>query len=277
MGIASLTLVVISTISLVPLALGNDFDPYPDADLELLTPSGVILLGSNSQPIQELTQWEAVTIGTNITNNDSRRDWDIVAIFEVRDANGITQSISWQSGTVSAGGQTHVRVPWIPQIAGFHDIRILVISDSSNPRLLFWFSESQVSVAKQNELEGLRIAMERGPCSGPCPAYTVELFGNGTVVYHGSKNVVAEGEHRSKVSVDDIRTLLYEFERTKFLALGDEYGFNCIGCPTTIVSITNVTGETKTVKHVSGGDVPVELVEIEQKIDYILGTSGWVR
>jgi hypothetical protein len=43
------------------------------------------------------------------------------------------------------------------------------------------------------------LIFSRGGCFGACPAYTVELFSDGKVIYNGNFNVRLKGEDSSSV------------------------------------------------------------------------------
>ena len=46
----------------------------------------------------------------------------------------------------------------------------------------------------------LRITLSRSGCYGRCPAYKIEIHGDGTVLYDGKANVAHKGSHTTKIS-----------------------------------------------------------------------------
>lgn len=74
------------------------------------------------------------------------------------------------------------------------------------------------------------ITLQRTECYGTCPAYTVVLHGDGTVVYKGKSHVVAFGERKASIPKASISFLLSAFDEASFLSFQDEYGSERDGC-----------------------------------------------
>lgn len=136
----------------VPFLMGN---PSSDVDAAILTPSAPILTRPTSGGIQELHAGQQAIIETTIKNNDNVYDWASYVIIEVRDSNGVTILLNWQSGVVGAGSQKSVGVSWTPEYAGDYEIRTFVISSLDSPRILSLVSSSQVKIgaAANNECD----------------------------------------------------------------------------------------------------------------------------
>jgi hypothetical protein len=73
---------------------------------------------------------------------------------------------------------------------------------------------------------------EGGPCGmvcpandyrSCCPAYSVSLDENGTVIYNGVTGVKERGERIHSISVGAVRDLVAEFLRVDFYSLEDRY------------------------------------------------------
>jgi len=58
-------------------------------------------------------------------NNDANFDSAGYFIIEVRDANGTTILLDFQSGIVNAGGRINVGIPWTPLSEGSYELRTL--------------------------------------------------------------------------------------------------------------------------------------------------------
>ena len=76
---------------------------------------------------------------------------------------------------------------------------------------------SQFSVAE------VSIKLERTWCLGPCPVYSVEILGNGTVLYNGADNVLVQGSHTAYITEEQFLDLLNRFFRVRFRDLNSEY------------------------------------------------------
>jgi hypothetical protein len=79
---------------------------------------------------------------TTVLNNNEDRDNEFAAIVEVRDSNGITEYLTWQTGKLKAEQDTQVGVSWTPAkgvqyalrafaITGFDDLQVLSVIVSS--------------------------------------------------------------------------------------------------------------------------------------------------
>src|SRR5579871_2978725 len=57
------------------------------------------------------------------------------------------------------------------------------------------------------------ITLDRSGCFGRCPAYHVEIHGDGTVIYFGKTNVLEKGERRGRVTLEGIKALVEKFRQ----------------------------------------------------------------
>lgn len=124
------------------------------------------------------------------------------------------------------------------------------------------------------DLEDVTISLERTPCFGFCPDYTVTVFGNGTVVYEGRNFVSVEGEQRGQIPQDDVQELVDEFYEARFFNLRDRYEQSVTDLPSQTTTIT-IDGQTKSVYRY--GFEPERLAQLEDKIDEIAQTEKWVK
>ena len=60
--------------------------------------------------------------------------------------------------------------------------------------------ETKVPFPEIKDWNTLKITLTRGPCFGSCPAYSVEIDGDGTVRYNGKGWVAIEGIDTAKDS-----------------------------------------------------------------------------
>jgi len=122
------------------------------------------------------------------------------------------------------------------------------------------------------------ITLERTPCFGFCPDYTVSIDGEGNVTYVGRRFVGVTGEQHGRASRADVQALLRAFDAVRFESLRDEYRAHVTDLPSTIVTLTR-NGHTKRVVDYAGVSVgmPQAMVAIEQQIDRAANTAPWVR
>jgi len=124
-----------------------------------------------------------------------------------------------------------------------------------------------------------KITLSRTICYGTCPAYKLEIFANGRVVFEGQHHVRRTGQVVWQIDQDRIKQLIAEFAKIKYFSLADDYSLsnrrNCPNFGTDAPSVTTsitINGQTKTVFHSHGCqdlDVLSQLESFEDKIDEI--------
>jgi Domain of unknown function (DUF6438) len=127
------------------------------------------------------------------------------------------------------------------------------------------------------------VTLERTPCFGTCPVYTVAISRNGEVTFTGKHHVAHTGHATGTIPRGRIDSLLTELEAAGYFGFADSYVMDSPACgmyatdsPTVITSATR-DGETKTVRHDRGcSAAPPELSQLEQRIDEVAGTGKWV-
>jgi hypothetical protein len=129
------------------------------------------------------------------------------------------------------------------------------------------------------------ITLERTRCYGTCPAYTLQILEDGTVLYEGEDFVRVKGKAKGRVTKDALRELIREFEKIDYAHLEDEYveGKNCPQAWTDHPAATtslNWKGKQKTVLHYHGcKGLPIlaDLTALENKIDEVVNTNQWIK
>lgn len=138
------------------------------------------------------------------------------------------------------------------------------------------------------------ITLERTGCEGACAIYRLKISADGVVIYEGKQFVRKRGKAKSKLTEEQLRQLISEFDRMNYFSMRDSYAHPEDGCagsgidyPSAITSI-RISGRSKTIAHDYGcrekpadGSVaqvyPKELYELERRIDEIAGSKRWVR
>lgn len=158
----------------------------------------------------------------------------------------------------------------IPHPACAQSFRPLTPSNKARP-------DTPVPFPQIRDWKSLKITLERGPCFGVCPAYKVEIDGDGNVVFEGGK-FVAVTSGRDKIGVQAVRDLVAQFKKTQFFWLFDSYRGAVTDLPTTRVTI-GFDGHTKQVTDYAGTMVgmPAEVTDLEGKIDAAAGTARWIK
>jgi len=78
------------------------------------------------------------TVGQAIGLQATVKNVDVVsktftAIFKVKDASGVTISISWVTGTLAPGQELTPGVSWTPSAAGTYTVEVLVVKTLAEP------------------------------------------------------------------------------------------------------------------------------------------------
>ena len=120
--------------------------------------------------------------------------------------------------------------------------------------------------------------LERTGCFGSCPAYSVDVNGNGAVYYTGKGNVLINGRHQGRISQQGMDALVAEFRKANYFSLKDSYVALITDNPAYTTSI-EFDGRKKSVKDYVGfkAGMPVVANILEEAFDQISGTEKWVK
>jgi ankyrin repeat protein len=140
------------------------------------------------------------------------------------------------------------------------------------------WAATRVPFPAVKNLNTLRMSLSRTSCYGSCPAYSVEVRGNGDVFFRGGINVLVPGEHRSKISRHEVENLLDAFREADYFSLKDDYSQHMTDVPSYSTAI-EFDGLKKSVGDYAGTGVgmPDVVTELEYKIDEIAGTEKWLH
>ncbi len=89
-------------------------------------------------------------------------------------------------------------------------------------------------------------SLERTPCFGKCPAYTVTIMADGTARYKGRSNAPREGEFTGKVDKATMQALFDRATAIGFFGYQDKYDSQVTDIPSTIIRL-NADGKDKKV------------------------------
>jgi len=114
------------------------------------------------------------------------------------------------------------------------------------------------------------------------PDYSLEINGEGHIIYEGKENVKIKEIKKETIDKNKIVILLSEFKKIDFFSLDDIYPIEkSEGRTSSVISITitdeNGETKTKTITHYHGDkNVPIKLLNLEDKIDKITDSKKWV-
>jgi hypothetical protein len=96
--------------------------------------------------LTEVSAGQQVVLTTNVLNK-STSPTPFVALIEVRDDNGVTVYLAWQTGSLNPNGQAQVGLSWTPDVSGNYQVRTFVISDLAHPQVLSEVATSNITVS----------------------------------------------------------------------------------------------------------------------------------
>ena len=127
------------------------------------------------------------------------------------------------------------------------------------------------------EPSSVRITLERTGCFGSCPAYTVSIDGDGSVLFDGRAYVAETGRRRSAVDPAAVRGLYEQFRSANFMSLDDSYVTDITDNPTYTLTIESA-GARKTVIDYVGAKagMPDSVTALEDAVDRVANTDQWI-
>ncbi len=84
--------------------------------------------------------------------------------------------------------------------------------------------------------DSLLFKLERTPCFGRCPTFSISVFTGGYVEYQGDRNVEKIGFYKSKMSAKEIEKLQLMVNELDIYKLKDIYDANMTDIPSTIIT-----------------------------------------
>lgn len=126
----------------------------------------------------------------------------------------------------------------------------------------------------KNNLSNVAISQERTPCLGPCPSYSVNIYGNGTVSYGGGRYVKPVGTQTLVISNSEMLGLVAKLDKTDFFLLKDGYGPSGYDIPYSVITISVNGNEIKRIVFLGGERVPEELVYLRNQIEKLAGITS---
>ncbi len=115
-------------------------------DVTATTPSNPVVKDFSNQNVNEVTTGKQVVLSTTISNNQGTVR-PFAAIVEVRNADGITVYLQWQTGTLTPNGNTNVGLSWTPDAPGSYSVRTFVVNDIANPAALSQIASTTINVS----------------------------------------------------------------------------------------------------------------------------------
>ena len=117
------------------------------------------------------------------------------------------------------------------------------------------------------------LELSRSGCYGSCPSYSVRVNADGTVVWDGSRFVVALGHQAGRIDPSAARGLIEHFRTREFWSLCRDYSRPITDNPTVTVAVT-IAGRTRVVSDYADS-APLAEQKRELLIDEISNSHFW--
>lgn len=128
------------------------------------------------------------------------------------------------------------------------------------------------------------VSLERRPCFGTCPVYTVRIDGSGAVRFEGRRFVADSGTFSGTVPRAGVDSLVAELTAEGYFDLADRYVAGQPACGPyatdlpTVVTEVHLAGRAKRVEHDHGcAEAPEVIGRLERRIDEVAGVAKWVE
>jgi len=115
--------------------------------------------------------------------------------------------------------------------------------------------------------------LQRTPCFGRCPIYTLTVYEDGTVIYYAEKFVEKEGKFQAKVGEEKIRKLIKKAETIGYFEMKAKYDSDGVtDVPSTITTLRRDDELKQIVNRFQG---PEPLSEFENYFDDLFLNLEW--
>ena len=91
------------------------------------------------------------------------------------------------------------------------------------------------------------LTFARTPCFGTCPAYTMEVFADGRVLYEGRHAVPMMGKKELRLPAAAVADMLRNAKEADFASFNARYSNGATDLPSTVLGVRQPDGKLKTV------------------------------
>ncbi len=123
--------------------------------------------------------------------------------------------------------------------------------------------------------DSLFASIERSPCFGQCPVYTMHIYNNGLVKYKGKNFVKRTGEFVMELTPAQMLTFVNKAEAIEYMKMDDSYDNPSVTDVSSTTSSIVINRTRKKIYRRFG--FPKELIEYEQLFDNLLDSDKWIK
>lgn len=117
--------------------------------------------------------------------------------------------------------------------------------------------------------------IQRSNCYGKCPAYTIKLFSDGKVIYHGKANVEKIGYYEAFCNPEFMDAIFTEAESINYFNLRSQYPTNGSYLPDLPKTTTYLNKAGLQKRIINNFDAPADLVHFENWLDQFFDDMEW--
>ena len=111
-----------------------------------ITPTAPRLADLGGLTLSSARAGQQVVVAINL-DSDNAKDVPFVGIIEVRNEDGITTTLRWQTGVLAPNSGLDIAASWVPETPGNYEVRSFVVSNLSNPQILSEVVESTIAIS----------------------------------------------------------------------------------------------------------------------------------
>jgi hypothetical protein len=126
------------------------------------------------------------------------------------------------------------------------------------------------------EIEDTSFFLSRSPCYGPCPVYSVEICGDGTVHYIGYRFVDKAGKHTYQIPKSNVTWLINRAHDIEYFSLQSSYTRTATDGGSTTTEVRFGT-ENHTVFNPTPSDGPERLRTFELELREKSGVASLIE
>ncbi|HEX6694650.1 MAG TPA: DUF6438 domain-containing protein [Longimicrobiales bacterium] len=134
-------------------------------------------------------------------------------------------------------------------------------------------------------MEDVLITIERTPCFGTCPVYTLSLTGEGVVTFNGTRFTRVTGLAVDTVAADSVAVLLDEIQAAGYFTMKENYtpsqpdacGMYHTDAPSVTTAVKTNTQSKQIVNYHGCNGAPAALRAVEDAIDRVANTKQWLN
>ncbi len=119
------------------------------------------------------------------------------------------------------------------------------------------------------------VELQRTECAAGCPAYTVRVYGDGRVIWHGDSGVATKGPATAEIDGTAAKALIQDIAQRGFWGLCQRYDLPGIQKELASINTTlSIAGHVKRVTD-DGDTAPSWLRDLDLEIDATANTHPW--